>query len=171
MRKQRVLVIIDDLDRLTPKEALQVISIVGRPGDLPNTIYLLSYDEPRLTELVGRALKVDGDDFLEKIVQYIVQYKAHLPPLNDEDLVEMLNVDLTDLLGPLTDDERQRLDLVWYQTLRAYISDPRAVRRFVNSLSVSLPALAEFTDKIDLLVVEAMRIFEPRVYAGNSQQS
>jgi predicted KAP-like P-loop ATPase len=43
--EQRVLLIIDDLDRLTFNEALELVSVIKSLGDLPNLIYLFSYDE------------------------------------------------------------------------------------------------------------------------------
>lgn len=39
---KKVLVIVDDLDRLTPSEALEIVSIVKSLGDLPNVVYILS---------------------------------------------------------------------------------------------------------------------------------
>jgi predicted KAP-like P-loop ATPase len=67
---QKVVVIIDDLDRLTPSEALEMVSLVKSLGDLPNVLYILSYSEGHLAALIHSALGVDGHSFLEKIVQY-----------------------------------------------------------------------------------------------------
>jgi hypothetical protein len=50
---QQILVVLDDLDRLTPFEALEMVSVVKSLAGLPNVIYLLSYEEARLSQLIG----------------------------------------------------------------------------------------------------------------------
>jgi hypothetical protein len=157
---QKILVIIDDLDRLTPLEAVEMVALVKNLGDLPNVVYLLSYDEPNLSNLIHKALEVDGRDFLEKIVQYPV----HLPRTEDDDLAGMLGSDLQGVLGDLSDGDRGRLSAAWGFVLKSYLRNPRDVRRFINAIVVARPGLGDYTDQIDLLVLEALRLFEPDVY-------
>jgi len=157
---QQVLVVIDDLDRLTPDEALEMVSLVKSLGDLPNVIYLLSYDEIKLAELLRRATGINGHEFLEKLIQYSV----HLPILESSDLVQLLDADLKSSLGPLSQSDSDRLELSWYYVLQYYLHTPRDVRRFINSLSVARSGVADYTDLIDLMLLEILRIFEPTVY-------
>lgn len=160
LQHQRVLVIVDDLDRLTPAEALEMVSLVKSLGDLPNVVYLLSYDQPKLAKLLQHALKSNGHEFLEKIVQYQVD----LPPFDETDLLRLLNSDLASLLPDISREESDALGTVWHYTLRPYLRTPRAVRRFVNALSVKLPTLVEYTNIFDLIILEVLRIFEPELY-------
>lgn len=157
----RVMVIVDDLDRLTPTESLEMVSLIKSLGDLPNVIYVLSYDEKILSELIKKAIRVDGHKFLQKIVQYPV----HLPPAETSDLVRMFNVDINELLEPLSPRDTRRLQDAWLYVLRFYLRNPRDVRRFVNAFSVARAGLGDHTDPIDLLMLEALRVFEPDVYA------
>ena len=117
---QRVLVVIDDLDRLTPSEAAQMVALVKSLGDLPNVIYLLSYDDQRLAELIHKKLKTDGRSFLEKIVQYVIT----LPPIAADDLLKILHADLDTLLQNLSEDEKYRLGMTWHFIFRHYIKTP-----------------------------------------------
>jgi len=48
--------------------------------------------------------------------------------------------------------------------LQYYLHTPRDVRRFINSLSVARSGVADYTDLIDLMLLEILRIFEPTVY-------
>jgi hypothetical protein len=57
---QQILVVIDDIDRLTPVEALEMVSPVKSLADLPNVIYLLVYEEERLSQLIREATSADG---------------------------------------------------------------------------------------------------------------
>lgn len=74
----RIVVVLDDLDRLEPGELREIIRCVKTNGDLPNVTYLLLTDEKRLArataELYGEGVagEPEGVNFLEKIVQYPV---------------------------------------------------------------------------------------------------
>lgn len=159
---QQILVVVDDLDRLTPDEAFEMVSLVKSLGDLPNVIYLLSCDDVRLGNLIEQAIGVDGRAFLEKIIQYPV----HLPIPDASDLTRLLDFDLSSLLGPLSDFDRRRLGYTWYYAFRHYLRTPRDVRRFINSVSVAVSRLRDHVDLIDLILLELMRLYEPEIYHG-----
>lgn len=161
LRDRKVLVILDDLDRLTPPEALEIVSVVKSLGDLPNVIYLLSYSERTLEKLISRAIGLSGREYLEKIVQYGV----HLPRLDSDDLERLLFSDLDHLLGDLSIDDQNRLGFVWTNILQTYFRTPRDIRRFVNALAVTRPGLGDFTDPIDLCILECLRLCEPDIYS------
>src|SRR5262249_47238731 len=151
---------IDDLDRLTPGEAVEMVSLVKGLGDLPNTVYLLCFDERRLAELISCGLELSGHDYLDKIIQYPV----HLPPLDQTDLSRLLNVDLIELLPDLDSEDQQRLSEAWFSIIRHYIATPRDVRRLMNAYPMAIAGLSDHTDPVELLVLEAIRVNEPELY-------
>ncbi|NEJ88895.1 hypothetical protein GR223_23675 [Rhizobium leguminosarum] len=156
----KIIVVVDDLDRLTPAEAAEMVSLVKGLGDLPNVVYILCFDEIRLASLVTSALTLDGNEYLQKIVQYPV----HLPPLETDDLARLLEADLGDMLPNLSNRNWQRISAAWLSFLQFYIRTPRDVRRLMNAFSVVSAGLADHTDPVDLLILEAIRIHEPRIY-------
>lgn len=63
-------VILDDLDRLEPQQAVEVVRLVRSVADFPRVAYLMCYDREVLAEALKAGLQVqDGDMFLQKIVQ------------------------------------------------------------------------------------------------------
>ena len=68
---KRIVVIVDDVDRLNSDDAISLIRCIKTNGDLPNVTYLILAEEKRLAKMVeadvGRA--EDGKTYLEKIVQ------------------------------------------------------------------------------------------------------
>lgn len=163
LRKQtnrRILVIIDDLDRLTSKEAVEMVSLVKSLGDLPNVIYLLSFDRTNLVKLLSEGTKLDGADFLGKIVQYPI----NLPPILGNGLAKLLDADLSEILGELDSSEMRRLGRTWYLAFRYYLKTPRDVRLYGNSVAVGMASQRDFVDPIDLLLLELLRLHEPQIY-------
>jgi predicted KAP-like P-loop ATPase len=161
LENKRILIIIDDLDRLLPLEATGMVSLIKSLGDLPNVIYLLSYDEPQLSALIQSVVGIDGHRFLQKIVQYPVA----VPPVGSDDLTRMLLSDLGRIFGnSIVDRIMERLRTAWREVLQYFVTTPRDVRRLTNCLAISWPGLADYTDPIDLIVIEALRLFDHGAY-------
>ena len=66
---KRFLIIVDDIDRLNPEEALAVFRVIKSVGCLPNVIYLLAFDRKLAEKVVAERYPSEGPHFLEKIVQ------------------------------------------------------------------------------------------------------
>ena len=68
-QSKRFLFVIDDLDRLSPDEALVVLRLIKSVGRLPSVAYLLSYDRAVTERVVAERYPSEGAHYLEKIVQ------------------------------------------------------------------------------------------------------
>lgn len=66
---KRLIVVVDDVDRLRPQEVLDIVRLVRLVGDFPNTLYLLAFDRHRVEECLGEGNVERGRAYLEKIVQ------------------------------------------------------------------------------------------------------
>lgn len=64
------IVLLDDLDRLEPAQAVEVIRLVKSVADFPRFRYLLCYDKAVLSQAISHGLGVkDGSLYLQKIIQ------------------------------------------------------------------------------------------------------
>jgi hypothetical protein len=87
---RKLIVIIDDIDRLEPDEVIEVLRLVKSVGNFPNVTYIMSYDRKIICNSINIALQVSGEDFLGKIVQ--ISFK--IPNPNDFDLREWLREEI-----------------------------------------------------------------------------
>jgi KAP family P-loop domain len=163
-REHKVLVIIDDIDRLLPFEAFQIFSLIKSVGDLPNVVYLLAYEQKRITSMLSDApLRVDPE-FLEKIIQY----EAPVPIPDPAGLPALLDKSLNAVLPPIPESKRdelnKRIGLAYYYVLRGYLSQPRDVSRLSNALQVAMANLAGQVDACDFIVLETLRLFDNQAY-------
>jgi predicted KAP-like P-loop ATPase len=67
-QKGKVLIIIDDLDRLLDEEVKNLMKMIKAVCDFPQTIYLLACDSKKVAGSLGSS-NTDGHNYLEKIVQ------------------------------------------------------------------------------------------------------
>ncbi|WP_329392634.1 KAP family NTPase [Streptomyces lydicus] len=164
-----VLVVMDDLDRLTPEELLVVFKLVRLVGHLPNVYYLISFDEQTLLDVLERSKLVGNSeprarDFLEKIIQV----RLDLPAFRERDADILVDRSLGAVLAShsltLTLSEQERLSEVYYRHLQARLRTPRAIKRFFGQVDATLGQLTGNVDIVDFLIVTFLRTSEPRAY-------
>jgi predicted KAP-like P-loop ATPase len=67
---KKILIIIDDIDRLDPEEVKFVFKLVKVCANFQNTIFLLAYDRVRVSQQLSiKETGFEGGEYLKKIVQ------------------------------------------------------------------------------------------------------
>ncbi len=155
--KHRFLVIIDDIDRLTPDEALAIFRLVKSVGHLPNVIYLLVYDRELADKAVAERYPSEGPHFLEKIVQAAFE----VPNPMQVDLNQALLESIQKICGNPPERQMVRTMNLFYDIVVPYMSTPRHIVRFENAISVTWPAIANEVNLADFMALEALRLYEP----------
>src|SRR5690606_21576351 len=70
-----IVVVLDDIDRLTTAEIRDVFKLVRLTANFPNIIYLLAFDRARVEQALGEH-GIPGRDYLEKILQIGIDLPA-----------------------------------------------------------------------------------------------
>jgi len=65
----KIIVVIDDIDRLNNTEIRQIFQLIKSLGDFPNTIYLLAFDKDVVLNALKKVQEGSGAEYLEKVVQ------------------------------------------------------------------------------------------------------
>ncbi len=156
---QKFLIIIDDLDRLFPKELMKVLSIVKGLGDLPNIVYLLSYDFKEIVGKIETAINVsNGAEYLEKIIQF----RRQLPELENNALSTLLSPFLEPAITDVYHDNatlvdiRKRFSEAWREVVQNLLITPRDVIQVGNSFFVVYADVRLHVDPVDLFLIETL---------------
>ncbi|MEK7468756.1 MAG: P-loop NTPase fold protein [Planctomycetota bacterium] len=164
---KRVVVLIDDIDRLDNHEIHLLFRLVKACADLPNVVYVLAFDDTIVANALGATYGGDsasGRAFLEKIVQL----PLNLPAAASEDLrsfcFTLLNQVLKEAGVELSQSEVDRFVSAFHEGAEVELSTPRRAKRFCNAVAFALPMLKEEVNLADLLLVEALRVFHPDVF-------
>jgi hypothetical protein len=161
----KYVVIIDDLDRLEPAEALEVMRLIRSIADFPNVVYVLCYDRDTLAHAVEEGLSIpNGNAYLEKIVQLTFSLpRAEAFDLRDWALVELAEVYRNAVGTHFDGNVRKRL----LQVLDFYalqLSSPRQVRRLVNAAAFHFRPVNENVDFADICWLHGAKLFAPKLY-------
>ena len=161
-RRPRIVVVIDDLDRLPHEEIYQVFRLVKAVADFPRFTYVLAFDINVVATALSRYVPDQGAGYVEKIVQI----PFAMPTISRGSLNAAFFEQIKEVIGDLdaSPGDRHRLLNLYYGGLEALIRSPRDISRFADSLSVSYPGLRDEVDLVDFLALESLRVFVPRVH-------
>jgi hypothetical protein len=164
---KKVIVIIDDIDRLDKQELFALFKLIKLTGDFANTYYILSFDDEMVASSIGERYadgnKISGYNFLEKIIQV----PLIIPQALSKDLLNYTFELLNGVLKINEIDLQEEASTVGYQisqNLLSRIKTPRLAIRFANSLSFLIPLLKGEVNMSDLILFEGIKLFCPQYY-------
>lgn len=157
----KIVVVIDDVDRLEPAEVIELLRLVRSVADFKNIIYVMCYDPAVLAEAVRVGTQMDdGRAYLEKIVQVSIPVPSPEPFL----LRRWFEDALQKLLLPITDQGAARLARVIDNEGGRRLKTPRDVVRALNAVRFAWTALRGKVDAADLVWLQLVRISSPQLY-------
>ena len=161
-QEARILVILDDLDRLRPEELLQIFQVVKAVADFPKTIYILSYERDAVIEAIGKAGVQAPDQYLEKIVQA----PFDLPLPDRLDLWKLTHDHLNHVLPEYQQASwnGNRWKEVYLEGIEDLIRTPRNLKQLINALQFAYPPVRGHVDPVDFVAIHAVRLFAPSVH-------
>lgn len=161
---RRLVVIVDDLDRLRPHEIRDFAALVKMNADLPNLNFVLAYDRERVERIIGE-VEGYGQAYLEKVVQVVHDVPKGRGVDLTQRLVDAMNeaVAGADSIGPF--DER-RFESLLRGVISPLANSARDVRRYADSLPVTLRVVGDEAALEDVLALEAIRVFLPEAFTA-----
>ncbi len=162
--KTKVIIMIDDIDRLNNLEIQSIFRLVKLTADFNNTIYVLAFDDKRVAESLSSQYPMGGQDFLEKIIQVPLRLpKAQKSALKNY-TIKHLNRVLEFYKIDIHEDEIYRFVSLFDKYYLPYLDNPRVAVRYANSIQFSIPMLLGEVNVVDLLVLEGIKIIYPDLY-------
>lgn len=169
----KLVVIIDDLDRLTPDEVIEVIRIIRSSGAFANTVFIAAYDKNHIAKALKDKLSEErGEVFLEKVFQFEVtlpqkgsrfivdklldHFKSFMKKEHSEKIIDSLSeIKTSSLYG----EEKV------FRASR-FIYNLRDVNRFLNSWKITYNELGinEEVDIANLFYIELLRFKYRTIY-------
>lgn len=162
MGNTKLIVFIDDIDRLTPKNIKQIFKLVKTVTRLKNVIYILSFDR----EYVENSLKEEIPDiteFLEKIIQIPIE----IPKIDEQNLQIIFHKKFKKLITNhyLKRDEINPAEIRFpFAYAEDYIKNIRDINRFINTLNFYLTSNINNVNIIDFSLITLLNIYETEIY-------
>ena len=141
--KIKLVVFIDDLDRLDKNEIAEVFKMLRNTGDIANTIYIVAYDRLNVERF---------DEFCKGFLDKIINVEIDLTPFDSSILLEYLINDIKDdFKEPLFNEESgfsNILELQRYPLIIRDICNPRDIKRLKNSIKARLCLIEKINQEL-----------------------
>lgn len=163
---QRVVVFIDDIDRLDVTEIQVVFKLVRLIADFPNITYLLALDEKNVSIALGgiytkqeEEVELIGRKYLEKFIQV----PLYLPKSDENSIWKYCWNGINEVCMNHKLDFLMSEDDFFKNVINLKIT-PRNVKRYLNSLGFFAPMLKDEVNINDLIFINLVKILSPKLY-------
>ena len=167
---RRIVVLIDDIDRLERSEVRQLFKLVKLTGDFEYMSYVLAFDPDMvaraLGETFGSGTTMDGANFLDKIVQVPLTLPKADPGELQEYCFDLVNEALRVANVQLPAESQQKFEIEFDLYFAPVLDTPRVAKRYANALAFIMPLLAGEVNSFDVMLLEAIKIFYPALHTA-----
>lgn len=163
---RRIFVLIEDFDRLTGEEILEVLKLIDANGDFCNTIYLTAYDKKYVNEVINKYLDTTPDShYTDKYFNY-----EYLLPATTDTLSKNLFGRLISEKVVLPENSiitKETLLEAWDKigdTIVSYLPNIRHTKRYFNIFTSRFLELANDVDASDFMLLTLIRYKDIAAY-------
>lgn len=156
-----VVVVIDDIDRLSTNEIRDIFKLVRLTASFPNLVYILAFDRYRI-ELALDETNIPGRAYLEKIIQL----SFDLPSISQDVLQSKVVAEFNNVLGDVKNLrlDQERWPDAFSELILPLIENLRDITRLATSARPTLEVLGADIDAVDIMTLEAVRVFKPALF-------
>ena len=161
-RLKPIIVVVDDVDRLSGSETRAMFKLVRLTANFPNIVYIVACDRKR----VEHALDGDGvvgRDYLGKIIQLPFDLPEIPRQLFKDQTIASIQTTLNRLHDPGPFHEHEWPD-IFEQIIRPLMRNVRDLRRYCVAVQGTADSLEGAVACVDMLALEAVRLFLPDVF-------
>lgn len=166
---KRVAVLVDDIDRLDRQETHAIFKLVKLSANFRHISYVLAFDDAVVAAALGERYGAGGQEAGRAFLEKIIQVPLHLPPADEialrhlafEGVEQALNQSGINL-------QQQQVDAFirhFVDGLEPRLTTPRLAKLYVNAVTFALPLLKGEVDAAELMLIEGLRVFYPKLYA------
>lgn len=159
---KKILIVIDDIDRLTNSQIRDIFQLVKQVADFPNVIYILAMDREIVRSALSEVHNIDGDEYLEKIIQIPFE----IPELRRTKLHEIFFAKLDQIIRELPGVvwDQQYWSNVFQNCVAPYIITLRDINRVINTFQFKYGMLYQETSFEDMVGITTIEVLEPELY-------
>ncbi|MDD5400987.1 MAG: P-loop NTPase fold protein [Sulfurimonas sp.] len=162
---KKIVVIIDDIDRLTDKETELIFRLAKGIADFDNLIYILLYDKKVVTKSLEKFKSENGQKYLEKIVQYPLT----IPKAHKIKIKNLLFKELDKILKRLHFKKVKYIfnQETWNQVhlvIDKYIKTVRDINQIANIISFEYPIIATEVNFTDFFIISLIKLKNHTLY-------
>lgn len=166
--KKRVLVIIDDFDRLSKEEILEVLKLIDGNAAFTNLIFLTAYDKEQVNRVLGDTYQTPDACFVDKFfdVEFAIPFRKC------EVISDYIKATLCKQLAANDSEGENIRRVLTDQTsiFEEYIPTLRDAKRYINQVVLDFEPIRGEVFVSDFLLLQLVKYRYPELYKGIFKQ-
>lgn len=156
---KRVLVVIDDFDRLSKEEVLEVLKLIDSNAAFKNLLFLTAYDKKQVNKSLGDAYKTEDACFVDKFFSLEFQIPSrpytYISQFIIDNMCAMINADSTEknLITSVVNNNKG--------LIQKYVPTLRDAKRYVNQVVMDYERVRGDVLISEYLLVELLKYRYP----------
>jgi predicted KAP-like P-loop ATPase len=167
---KRVVVLVDDIDRLDRAETHSMFKLVKLSAGFNHTAYVLAFDDEVVAAALGERYGAGGQQAGRAFLEKIIQVPLHLPPVDEVALRQVAFEGVqaaVDMAGiQVTQPDADAFMRHFVDGLERKLTTPRVAKLYTNALMFALPLLKGEVNTMNLMLIEGIRVLYPALYAA-----
>lgn len=184
--KEKIVVFVDDVDRLQASELAMIIQLIRNTGNFPYVVFMLFYDKDYIVNTLEQNKSInDADEYLKKIINVELLFPAY----DAEVYRNTISSNIDNILRPAISDCHERESIVnsfiermlpksgilSIDYLEYTFPNYRDLKRFMSMFSFDLKMLLSANqdkvdnwkneiEMVDFIIVELLKYVHPDIY-------
>ena len=158
----KIIISIDNIDRLSDDEIQQIFLLVKSLADFPNVIYILSFDQNIVIKTLNKLQVYSGEDYIKKIIQIEIL----VPEITQSRKNSLIFKRIYPIYEKFSKDSWIPLDdfndIYWM--IVPFIKNIRDLNRLVNIFNFYLFSFKDEININDFLLLLVLQLFEKECY-------
>ena len=162
-RETNIVVVIDDIDRLSDSEICLIFKLVTLTASFPHIVYLLAFDRAVVEKALCNLQRDDGAGYLDKIIQLSIE----MPRLSSSDISQQINLIVSNLQkrSPFSFEDQTHLSNVLTRIVSPLICAPRDICRIKNCAETNSARLHGDICVADLIALSTIQTLLSDLYS------
>ncbi|MBU0626044.1 KAP family NTPase [Patescibacteria group bacterium] len=161
--EKRIVVVIDDIDRLMDQEVELIFRLIKGIADFDNITYVLLFDREVVSRSLVKYKAEKGGKYLDKVIQYPLT----IPQSHTSTIIKLLTDRLDSLLVSIGEGNYHFDEKDWgevYRLLGRYFKNVRDVNKVFDAFSFEYTSISKDVNFVDFFVITLIRLHVHELY-------
>ena len=178
-REHRLVIILDDLDRMPDAAVMAMMRIIMTLGSLPGIIFVMGYDRTRLHQVINRSLMAENNrsqltqdnEAASAYLEKIIRYRIDIIPAPQSSIASLTISNIYDEIAPgrshaiLDSSKSMHVGQSVRSMIASFITTPRQSYRLSDSVVLAWKAAGGSVRLEQVIVMELLRLHRPELFS------
>ena len=178
-REHRLVIILDDLDRMPDAAVMGMMRIIMTLGSLPGIIFVMGYDRTRLHQVINRSLMAENNmsqltqdnEAASAYLEKIIRYRIDIIPAPQSSIASLTISNIYDEIAPgrshstLDSSKSMQVGQSVRSMIASFITTPRQSHRLSDSVVLAWKAAGGSVRLEQVIVMELLRLHRPELFS------